>query len=353
MENQQYKWRQRKKRNAKITVWIIVVILLSVAGTFVYEGMRDSDPLRVAERHFQQEAGMDGYKVETGERSLNEQNQFVQEYTFTYTADGKEVSRKIHMVQQNEKKYGLFEQWVMTDAKEDTRDLELIAPAGSQVLLNGVSPDADSVKQDENLSPGAVCYQLTGIPVENCKIQVTGLPFDSYEGILDTSSSVVDIRDQLTVGENAQTQMTEIAKSMISELFTAVVEDKTVEDLGESFADAANRENLFKAVKSNLYQDGALKISSLSFSGFEADFGDVYYPGKNEEGYIGIEMKLSYECSYKPVAEDTTEAEEAESETEGTQTEAKTEQVKKEAVFYFKYQDGNCRVTSVEVPGVL
>lgn len=353
MENQQYKWRQRKKRNAKITVWIILVILLSAAGTFVYEGMQDSDPMRVAERYFQQEAGMNGYQVETGERSLNEQNQFVQEYTFTYTADGKEVSRKVHMIQQNEKKYGLFEQWVMTEAKEDTRDLELIAPAGSQVLINGVSPDADSRKQDENLSPGAVCYQLTGVPVENCRIQVTGLPFDSYEGILDTSSSVVDIRDQLTVGENAQTQMTEIAKSMISELFTAVVEDKTAEDLGASFADAANRENLFKAVKSNLYQDGALKISSLSFSDFEASFGDVYYPGKSEEGYIGIEMKLSYHCSYRKNSDDAAEDEETEGETGEVQTEEETEQAKKEAVFYFKYQDGSCRVTSVEIPGVI
>ena len=343
--NQQYKWRQRKKRNTRITVWIILVILLSVGGTFVYEGMQASDPLRVAENYFAEEAGMNGYKVEIGERSLNEQNQFVQEYTFSYTADGSEVSRKVHMVQQNEKKYGLFEQWVLTDAQEETRDLELIAPAGVQVLINGIAPDADSVKTDANLSPGVVCYVLQGVPAENSKIQVNGLPFDPYEGTLDTSSSVADIRDQLVVGENAQIQMLEIGKSAIYELFTAVVENKQVEDLGDVFANAANRENLFKAVKSNLYKDGVLQIESLSFEGFEANFGEVYYPGKEEESYIGIEMMLSYTCIYEPLAGE----ELAEGETEGTTAES----VKKEAVFYFKYKDGKCVASSIEVPGVI
>lgn len=347
--NQQYKWRQRKKRNTKITVWIVLVILLSVCGTFVYEGMQDSDPLRVAERYFAQEAGMDGYKVETGERSLNEHNQFVQEYTFSYTADGKEVAKTVHMIQQNEKKYGLFEQWVMTDAKEDTRDLELIAPADSQVLLNGVAPDAGNVKADENLSSGAVCYLLQGVPAKDCRIQVNGLPFDSYEGILDTSSSVVDIREQLVVGENAQTQMKELGKSMINELFTAAVQDKKTENLGVLFDHVANKDNLFKAIKSNLYKDGVLQIQGLGFEGFEAVFGEVYYPGKEEESYIGMEMKLTYTCTYELLSEDSQEEEAAESETEDT---AETS-AKKEAVFYFKYQDGNCIVTSVEVPGVI
>lgn len=353
--NQQYKWRQRKKRNTKITVWVILVILLSAAGTFVYEGMQSSDPLRVAENYFAQEAGMDGYKVETGERSLNEHNQFVQEYTFSYTADGKEVVRTVHMIQQNEKKYGLFEQWVMTDAQEDTRDLELIAPVDSQVLLNGIAPDAGNVKADSNLSPGAVCYILQGVPAENCKIQVNGLPFDSYEGILDTSSSVVDIRDLLVVGENAQTQMTEIGKSMIHELFTAVVENKKAENLGVLFDNAANKENLFKAVKSNLYTDGVLQVQSLGFEGFEAEFGEVYYPGEEEESYIGIEMKLSYTCKYELAAEDVQETAEGETETEdtGAVDSAKEQSVKKEASFYFKYQDGSCIVSSVEVPGVI
>lgn len=350
--NQQYKWRQRKKRNTRITVWVLFVILLSVGGTFVYEGMKESDPLRVAENYFAEEAGNDGYKVEVGERSLNEQNQFVQEYTFSYTADGSEVSRTVHMVQQNEKKFGLFEQWVLTDAKEETRNLELIAPADSQVLINGIAPDAASVKEDENLSPGAICYMLQEIPAENSKIQVNGLPFDSYEGTLDTTSSVIDIRTQLTVGENAQTQMLELGKSAIYELFTAAAENKTAEDLGELFADAANRENLFKAIKSNLYKDGVLQIKSLRFDGFEATFGDVYYPGKEEESYIGIEMTLSYNSTYELAeSEGESETEEESESAESKESTKKTE--KKEAVFYFEYHDGNCSISSIEVPGII
>ena len=32
--NQQYKWRQRKQRNTRLGIWIVVVILVSVGGTF-------------------------------------------------------------------------------------------------------------------------------------------------------------------------------------------------------------------------------------------------------------------------------------------------------------------------------
>lgn len=361
MENQEYKWRQRKKRNTKITIWVVLVIILSVGGTVVYEGMKESDPLKVAENYFKQEVGVSDYKVDTGSRSLNENNQFVQEYTFSYTADGKEVSQTINMIQQNEKKYGLFEQWSLTAAETGTRDLELIAPAGSQVLLNGVPASSGEIKEDENLSPGAVCYQLTGVETKNCKIQVNGLPFDSYEGVLDENSSVIDIRDQLVVGENAQTQMSELGKTMINELFTAAVENKKAEDLSELFDNAPNKENLYKAITDNLYKDGVLQADTLTFENFQATFGEVYYPGKEEDSYIGMEMKLSYTCSYEPAAETETEESTEEQSTEETdQTESETEQgstnthsAEKEATFYFKYQNGQCIVTSIEVPGAI
>lgn len=232
----------------------------------------------------------------------------------------------------------------------------MIAPADSQVLINGIAPEADSIKEDENLSPGAVCYVLQEIPAENSKIQVSGLPFDFYEGTLDTTSSVADIRSLLTVGENAQTQMLELGKSALYELFTAVAENKTADELGELFADAANSENLFKAIKSNLYKDGVIQVQSLRFEGFQAEFGDVYYPGKEEESYIGIEMTLTYDCIYELTedeaetdsdTESDTDAESEEQTTNGKKTE------KKEAVFSFEYHDGNCTISSIEVPGVI
>ena len=208
-ENQQYKWRQRKKRNHLLTAWITV-----------------------AKRYVEDTIGVKDYQVQTGARSLNNDNQFVQEYQFTYTADGKEVTKTINMLQQSEKRFGLFEQWDIDGAAEGkTADLEIIAPAGSQVLVNGVAPDSSQIKEDENLSPGAVCYA-----------------FDSYEAALDTSAGVVDVRDQLVVGENAQTQMTELAKTMINELFTAAIQEKGASSLGSLFAQAANKDNLYKAI---------------------------------------------------------------------------------------------------------
>lgn len=356
MENQEYKWRQRKKRNTKIAIWIIVVILISVGGTFVYEGMKESDPLKVAEKYFKHEEGVSDFEVTTGDRSLNDQNQFVQEYTFKYTADGKEVTKTVNMIQQNEKKYGMFEQWQMTTGSANTVALELIAPADSQVLLNGISPDATQVKEDANLSPGAVHYELSGVDAD-CTIQVNGLPFDSYEGKLDTSNSIVDIREKLVVGENAQTQMLEIAKSMINELFTAAVEKKSADDLGQLFDNAPNKANLYRAIVGNLYKDDVLQVESITFEGFNATFGDIYYPGKDEESYVGMEMKLSYTCKYEPavVEEETEDTGEETEETGETETEKQTTEksAQKEATFYFKYQDGNCIVTSVEVPNVI
>ncbi|MDO5538929.1 MAG: hypothetical protein Q4F83_02485 [Eubacteriales bacterium] len=363
MDNQQqYMWRQRKKRNTRITIWILLVILLSAGGTFAYEGMKNSNPLNVAKNYISQTIGVKDMDVETGDRSLNSDNQFVQDYTITYTADGRETKQKINMVQQKEKRFGLFDQWNVQTAGSGKSDMELIVPVGSQVLIDGVAPEADSAKEDDTLSPGAVCYQLTGVDKENSKLQVNGLPFDSYEGTLEGNGSVIDIRDTLNVSENAKVQMEEIGKSMINELFTAVVENKEASSLGSQFDKVANKANLYKAIYDNLYEENELKVSSITFEGFEPVFGEIFYPGKNEESYIGIDMTLSYSCKYEPseaeseteedeVSEEETAESESESET-GSKTDSDKEQ-KKEAKFSFRYQNGNCIVTSVEVPGVI
>ena len=88
-ENQQYKWRQRKKRNTLLAAWIIAVIIVAAAITFVVDGTKNGNPLNVAKRYVENVIGVSDYQVETGARSLNNDNQFVQEYKFTYTADGK------------------------------------------------------------------------------------------------------------------------------------------------------------------------------------------------------------------------------------------------------------------------
>lgn len=353
--NQQYKWRQRKKRNTKIGVWIVVVILASVGGTFAFEGLRDSDPQKVAENYIKKTAGVETFTVEAGDRSLNTDNLFVQDYTFTYTADGKETSQKVSLTQQKEKKYGLFDQWALQAAGADAVDMELVAPAGSQVLIDGVRPDASSVKADDTLSPGAVCYQLSSVS-PSAKLQINGLPFESFEGNLETSNGKLDIRSRLEVSENAKVQMEEIGKSMINELYTAAIQEKTSADLGELFAKVPNKDNLFKAISGNLFRGGELQADEITFEGFQAAFGEVYYPGRDEESYIGIEMTLTYTCSYEQAeAEEETEAPEEGAETE-SESETETEKEKsaqKEAKFYFRYQDGSCVVTSAEVPGVI
>ena len=112
-----------------------------------------------------------------------------------------------------------------------------------------------------------------------------------------------------------------------------------------------------------MFQNGSLKVKSVTFSEFKPVFGEVYYPGKGEDGYIGMEMTLSYNCTYEPAddaeAESETESE-AVTETE-TETETGSEQAAKdaahsavkEAKFYFKYVDGNCTVTTIEVPNAI
>lgn len=362
-DNQQYKWRQRKKRNTLLTVWIVAVIFGAAGGTFVYDGMKESDPLKVAKKYVESTVGVTEYETVTGARSLNDDNQFIQEYTFNYTADGKPVTQSLNMIQQTDKKYGLFEQWGVSSQKTASEmELELIAPKDSQVLINGYAPEADEIVQDEDLSPGAACYTFKSIPADNATLQVSGLPFDYFEMKIDPTSSVLDVRDKLTVGTNAQTQMTEIGKQMINELFTAAVQDKGETGLGTLFDHAANKTNLYNAIRKNLYKDDVLQAESLSFSSFKAVFGDVYYPGKEEDSYIGIEMKLSYLCEYEPLKEEKeteetegTEETAAEEETEQTEkeTEAAVKSAEKEAVFYFKYSGGKCTVTSVEVPNAI
>lgn len=351
--NQQYKWRQRKKRNMRITVWILLVILASAGGTFLYEGLRDSDPQTVAENYIKESAGVQEYAMDAGERSLNKENQFVQDYTFTYTADGKETAQKVSLVQQSEKKYGLFEQWQIQQAGADAEDMELIVPAGVQVLINRTAPDASSIKEDDTLSPGAVCYQLKGVSPTSL-LEVNGLPFEAYSGTLESSGSVLDVRGFLNISDNAKTQMQELGKSMIRELYTAVVQGKEAADLGEDFAQVPTKENLFRAVSGNLMQDGEPKVQSLSCSDFKAEFGEVYYPGRDEESFIGVEMKLTYTCEYEQPDADDTDEDEAETEGEPeSSTENETGSAQKEATFYFRYQNGNCVVTSAEVPGVI
>lgn len=358
--NQQYKWRQRKKRNARITVWIIIVILLSAGGTFAYEGLKESNPRAVAEKYIKDTVGVENFTVETGERSLTPENQFVQDYTFTYTADGGEVSRKVSLIQENKKKYGIFDQWKLQPAGAGLTDMELIAPAGSQVLIDGAAPPKDAAVQDEELSPGVVRYRLTGVDPQ-AKLQINGLPFESYEGTLETDGTVLDARNLLKVSENAKTQMEETGKSMIRELFSAIISGKDESELSDAFAQVPNRDNLYRVLSDNLYSGDELLAESISFEDFRPEFGEIYYPGRDEEAFVGMEMKLSYTCSYEPAERETedageTETSEAETgETKQTETETGDEakNAQKEAVFYFKYQNGACTVTSAEVPGVI
>lgn len=358
--NQQYMWRQRKKRNTRLGIWILLVILASAAGTFIYEGIRDGDPKRTAERYFMDTVGVDGYTVESGDRSLNKESQFVCDYTFHYTADGKQVDKTISLTQSTGKKYGLFEQWQPQSAAERAIELDLIAPAGSQVLVGGYAPDASSVAEDETLSPGAVRYHLTGVDPD-AKLQVNGLPFESYEGTVQTSGSVLDVRDMLSVSENAKVQMTELGKSMINELYTAALAGEEASRLGQDFANVPNKENLYRGIVNKLYKDGNLLADSISFSGFEAQFGEIEYPGKDDEGYVGIEMTLSYMFSYEAAETQESEPQTEEPQTEEPQSEEpqtesepkKAAEVKKEAKFTFHYQNGTCTAVAIEVPGDL
>lgn len=350
MDNQQqYKWRQRKKKNTRITIWIVLVVILSALATFIYEGRKTSDPLNVAQDYIKQTVGVDQMDVEAGDRSLNSDNQFVQDYTVKYTADGKEVTQKVSMVQQAKKRFGLFDQWTVQTAGADKTDMELIVPTGLQVLIDGVAPSADSIKADDTLSAGVVCYELKGVDRENSVLQVNGLPFESYTGSLEGDSTVLDIRDQLTVSENAQTQMEEIGKSMINELYNAAIAQEGAEKLGSDFDKVANKANLYKAISENLFDGDNLKISSINFEGFEPTFGEITYPGKDEESYLAIDMTLKYTCTCE-LAEGEAETEET---TEETETESAATGTQKEAKFSFRYQDGNCIVTSAEIPGAV
>lgn len=364
--NQQYMWRQRRKRNARITVWLILVICAAAIATFVYEGMKDSNPQKVAERYVKEKAGVDEFSVKAGNRSLSSANQFVQDYTFTYTADGSEVEKRVSLVQQNEKKYGLFDQWTVQPETVNYVDVQLIAPVGVQVLVDGVAPTDADVQTVDGLSPGAVCYQLS-VDDMGGKLQVNGLPFESYEGTVLTGEETVDVRSALEVSENAKVQMEEMGKDMLNELFTAVVSGKQASDLGSLFDQIPDKEDLFQRLSENLTEDGTPRVSSISFEKITPEFGGIYYPGNDEEPYVGMEMKLSYTCSFKSAddadeADETDEAASGDESASGGETEDGTEEesgtepetsVEKEAVFFFRYQDGACTVSSVKVPGIL
>lgn len=377
-ENGQYMWRQRKKRKSLLTVWVVAVIILAALGTFAYEGLKVSDPANVAKKYLEQEVGVSEYELNAGARSLTNDNLFQQEFTVKYTADGKEEVKKLNLIQRDKKKFGIFEQWDFeTQDAVDTIKVELIAPIHSQVLVNGVAPTDSEIKIDQAVSSGAVCYDLTGVE-PGAILQVNGLPFDSYETTVSKEDEKLDVREKLVVGENAQTQMTEIAKSMINELFTAVIQGEKEDSLGDLFAQTPNKGNLFKAIKNNLYDGKDLKVSSMTFKGFKPVFGELYYPETGEDAYLGMELTLSYTCEYnliektvevvKAVEETSTEeaateassetASESETESEKEpETEIKTStkkmSVEKEAKFYFKYIDGECIPTSMEVPNVI
>ena len=75
-----------------------------------------------------------------------------------------------------------------------------------------------------------------------------------------------------------------------------------------------------------------------------------------------MEMTLSYTCSYEPADGQEAESEsETETETETQESETNTSETEKgngnsatkEAKFYFKYVNGNCTVTTIEVPNAI
>lgn len=372
-DNSQYMWRQRRKRKSLLTVWIVAVIIMAALGTFAYEGLKESNPLNVAKKYLEQEIGVSEYELSAGTRSLNNDNLFQQEVNVKYTADGKEEERKLILLQQEKKKFGIFEQWDFeTQDKGNTMEVELIAPVISQVLVNGVAPTDSEIKVDTAVAAGTVCYDLTEVEI-GATLQVNGLPFDSYEAVITEDDAKLDLTEKLVVGENAKTQMTEMAKSMLNELFDVLIQGEKEDALGDLFAQTPNKSNLYKVLKKNLYDGEELKIASMTFKEFKPVFGELKYPEKEGDNDLGMEMTLGFTCDYNQIekqvvikekttaVKDTESESETETETEAAETEAETEiktstkrmSVKKEAKFYFKYMDGECVVTSMEVPNVL
>ncbi len=363
--HQQYMWRQRKKRNLRVGIWLVFVVVASAAGTFAFEGIRDSDPKRAAERYFMRTVGVEGYAVSEGDGTLGEGGQLVKDFTFQYTADGKQVAKTVGMVQSDKKKYGLFASWVPQSAADRAVAFDVVAPAGSQVLADGHAPDMGAAVADESLSAGAARYHFAGVDPQ-ATLQVNGLPFEAYEAAVPADQETVDVRDSLVLSENARVQMEELGKAMLHELYTAAIEGSGAEKLGGDFANVPNKDNLYRSVSNKLRKGGELLVDSVTFSGFGAQFGDVQYPEKDAESYVSVDMTLSYTFAYEAAQGDAQEPQTEETQADEQQTESgqagdgeaeaaksQSRQGEKEAKFTFHYQDGACTAATMEVSGDL
>lgn len=348
-KQQEFKWRTHRRNKRRITVWVICVIVLSAAAAFIYEGTYDGNPQKVAERYIETQKKVTDYEVTAGERTINNDGSLEQRFTFSYTpGDAKEPITEIYdLTRQTKKRYSLFERWTLTKHVEEVKDFEVTAPKDAKVYLDGKQLEKDIIKEDKELSPGAVCYVVPTLEKREYQLQVAGLPFENYETKVNPEQEKIDVRSSLKLSENAKTQIQEQAKQAINKLFMAAYNDLAVKELGDVFAQVKEKETLLSTMKENLYADTDLKLESITFSGFKTTCSEPAYPKSGEEAVVSVEVKTTYNCEYKGMRKIY---DEYGNDTGETKEEKKSQS--QEAKLSVIYQGGKCTIKSIEVPKI-
>lgn len=346
---QQYKWRKHRKNKRILTIWLVCVALVSMAGAFLYQGMYDSNPTKVAERYMKEQQKVWDYKVSEGTRILKNDGGIVQSFTFTYAPAGskEEITEIYDLTRQDKKRYGVFERWTLTKKIEEVSNFKVVVPAGTKVSLDGKTLDENLIVKDEKLSGGAVSYIVPTLEKREYQLRVTGLPFDSYDTKVNTEQGSIDVRTSLKISENAKTQMEELGKKVLKDFYNAAYKKLTVKTLDETLKKVEKKEILLEGLTENLNSDPDLQLESLVFSKFQSTYGELTYPEAGKETPASIEVKMKYQCEYKGTR---TLYDDYGNSTGETREEVKS--LNQEAKFFVYYEKGKCQVQSVEIPNV-
>lgn len=254
-----------------------------VSKELLEKSLKNEDKIKVA-----------NYKVE---KSENDKDSLNTKVTITYVEEGssKEKTMRVTLTKKKSKKMLLFDDWSVDSSALIAKDYTISVPKDGSVKVDGVSL-SDKYKED-SYSSYTDTYKIPSILIGNHEVAVelkSGIKL-SGEAKISSGSYGSFSSSKLELESKTKKSLEKDIKEKISLLYSSAIEDKSFEDISESF-DEDYRDDIS-------YEYSNIKSGASSYNKLKSmDITDVtiksYYTDEDSIR-LTVSMKYSYKIEYK------------------------------------------------------
>ena len=206
----------------------------------------------------------------------------------------KEYYKTIKLVKSKNKKYLFFDNWVVDSSDLIAKDYSLSVPADSKVSLNGIEL-GKKYKKDNSSSYDS--YLIPSILKGTYKAKVTLKSGIELTGTLKVDGNYGSFSsNNLKFESKTEKKFVNEIKENISLIYNSVLEDKSFEDIKDSFDEDSrdNFENTFNTIKQNALSEYS-KLKEIKITNAEIRYFNI----SEDNVRFSVQVTYDYKVEYK------------------------------------------------------